>query len=140
MIDLDFTFFVQLVNFLLILSVLNLVLYRPIRGIIKKRAEIMDEKLGSINGFTADAEAKLANYAAALSGSRTEAQAVRMALREEGQAAETDVLSVATNEAAQKIAVARQDIDAQKQSALKALRAEVAGYAKDVAHKVLSRA
>ncbi|GAB1408904.1 ATP synthase F0 subunit B [Desulfovibrionales bacterium] len=140
MIDLDLTFFVQLVNFLVILSVLNLVLYRPIRGIIKKRTEIMDEKLSSINGFTADAEAKLTNYAAALSGSRVDAQAVRMALREEGQAAEASVLSSAAQEAGQKIALARQDVDAQKQSALKALRAEVSGYAKDVAQKVLSRA
>lgn len=140
MIDLDYTFFVQLVNFLLILSVLNLVLYRPIRGIIKKRADVMDEKLRSIDGFAADAEAKLANYAAALSGSRAEAQAVRMALRNEAQSAEAGVLTVAANEAAQKIAVAKKDIDAQKQSALKTLRAEVSGYGKEVAQKVLSRA
>ena len=140
MIDLDYTFFVQLVNFLLILSVLNLVLYRPIRGIIKKRAEVMDEKLRSIDGFAADAEAKLANYATALQGSRAEAQAVRVALRGEAQSAEAGVLSAAANEAAQKISAARKDIDAQKQSALKVLRAEVSGYAKEVAQKVLSRA
>jgi F-type H+-transporting ATPase subunit b len=59
MIDLDYTFFVQLVNFLVILTVLNLILYRPIRGIIKKRAEVMSEKLGTIEDFASKAEGKL---------------------------------------------------------------------------------
>ena len=45
MIELNWTFFVQFANFVITLMVLNLVLYRPIRGIIKKRAEAMDQKL-----------------------------------------------------------------------------------------------
>ncbi|NCD24391.1 MAG: hypothetical protein EOL86_02185 [Deltaproteobacteria bacterium] len=140
MIDLDYTFFVQLVNFLVILTVLNLILYRPIRGILKKRAEVMDEKLRSIEGFAADADAKLRSYKDALGGSRAEAQTVRMSLKEEGVAAETAALSRAAGEAAEKLAVARKEIEAQKQAALKSLRAEVGSYAKDVTHKVLSRA
>ncbi len=140
MIDLDYTFFVQLVNFLVILTVLNLILYRPIRGIIKKRAEVMDEKLRGIEGFAADADAKLRSYKEALSGSRAAAQGVRMSLKEEGLASETAALSRAAAEAAEKLAAARKEIETQKQSALKSLRADVAGYAKDVAHKVLSRA
>ncbi len=140
MIDLDYTFFVQLVNFLVILTVLNLVLYRPIRGIIKKRAEVMDEKLRTIEGFAADADAKLRSYKDALSGSRQAAQSVRMSLKEEGLVAESAALSRAAGEAAERLAAARKEIDTQKQSALKSLRAEVAGYAREVAHKVLSRA
>ena len=74
MTDLDWTFFAQLVNFLIILTVLNLILYRPIRGIIKKRAEVMSEKLSSIEDFAAKAEAKLESYKTALSGALVEAQ------------------------------------------------------------------
>jgi len=140
MIDLDYTFFVQLVNFLVILTVLNLILYRPIRAIIKKRAEVMSEKLGSIEAFAAKAEAKLESYKAALSGARVEAQHVRVALKAEGVDVESSVLAKAGAEAAEQVAAARKDIDGQKQVALKALRNEVANYAKNVADKVLSKA
>jgi F-type H+-transporting ATPase subunit b len=140
MIDLDYTFFVQLVNFLVILTVLNLILFRPIRGIIKKRAEVMNEKLASIESFTADAEAKLEDYKTSLSGARVEAQQIRMDLKAEGSETEAEVLSQAGTEAAEKVAAARKEIESQKQAALKALRGEVAGYAKSVAGKVLSKA
>jgi len=140
MIDLDWTFFAQLVNFLIILTVLNLILFRPIRGIIKKRAEVMSEKLGSIEAFTAQAESKLENYKASLSGARVEAQQMRVSLKAEGAEVEAAVLSKAGAEAAEKVAAARKEIDGQKQAALKALRNEVAGYAKNVAEKVLSKA
>ena len=140
MIDLDWTFFAQLVNFLIILTVLNLILFRPIRGIIKKRAEVMSEKLGSIEAFTAQAESKLENYKASLTGARVEAQQMRVSLKAEGTEAEAAVLSKAGAEAAEKVAAARKEIDGQKQAALKALRNEVAGYAKSVAEKVLSKA
>jgi F-type H+-transporting ATPase subunit b len=140
MIDLNFTFFVQLVNFLVLLTVLNLILYRPIRGMIKKRAEVMNEKLESIAGFTADAQAKLEGYKASLTGARVEAQQVRVELKAEGSVVESSKLAEASAEAAEKIAAARKDIQAQKTAALKALRGQVSGYAKDVAAKVLSRA
>lgn len=140
MIDLDWTFFAQLVNFLVILTVLNLILFRPIRGIIKKRAQVMNEKLGSIESFTADAEAKLENYKTSLSGARVEAQQIRTALKAEGADAESDVLAKAGAEAAEKVAAARKEIEGQKQAALKALRGEIDGYAKSVAGKVLSKA
>lgn len=140
MIDLDWTFFAQLVNFLIILTVLNLILFRPIRGIIKKRAEVMSEKLGSIEAFAAQAESKLENYKASLTGARVEAQQMRVSLKAEGSEVESAVLAKAGAEAAEKVAAARKEIEGQKQAALKALRGEVAGYAKNVAEKVLSKA
>lgn len=139
MIDLDYTFFVQLVNFLIILTVLNLILYRPIRGIIKKRAEVMNDKLASIEGFAADAEGKLEKYKASLGGARVEAQQIRIALKADGSAVESSVISKAGAEAAETVAAARKDIEGQKQAALKKLQGSIGDYAKDVAGKVLSR-
>lgn len=140
MIDLNFTFFVQLVNFLVTLTVLNLILYRPIRGMIKKRAEVMSEKLESIENFSAQAQAKLENYKASLTGARVEAQQVRLELKTAGGTVEASVLAAASAEAAERVAAARKDVESQKAAALKSLRGQVANYAKDVAGKVLSRA
>ena len=51
MIDLDFSFFVQFVNFIITLLVLNILLFGPIRAVIKKRGELMAEKLGKVEQF-----------------------------------------------------------------------------------------
>ncbi len=139
MIDLDVSFFVQLVNFLIILTVLNLLLFRPIRGIIKKRAEVMAERLKAVEDFTAQAEAKMSGYRQALAESRGEAQNVRLALKEEGLAQEASMLAAAGQAAATKLAAARQEIEAQKSAALAALQGQVAAFAKQVAAKVLVR-
>lgn len=140
MIELNWTFFVQFANFVIILMVLNLVLYRPIRGIIRKRAEVMGQKLDSIEEFTAEAENKLADYKDALAEARAEAQCIRHTLREEGVAEEASVLHSAGEDVAKRMAAARRDIESQKDVALKSLRGTVSAYAKDVAEKVLSRA
>jgi len=139
MIDLDSTFFVQLVNFLIILTVLNLLLFRPIRGIIRKRAEIMAERLRSVEDFTAQAEAKMAGYRQALDVARSEAQQVRVKLKEEGLSVEAAKLAAASQEAAAKLSAARQEIEAQKNAALASLQGQVAAFARQVAGKVLAR-
>ena len=139
MIDLDSTFFVQLVNFLIILTVLNLLLFRPNRGILKKREEVMAERLKAVEDFTSQAEAKLAGYRQALAEARSEAQVVRSTLKEEGLALEASKLAAASEAAASKLSAARQEIEAQKNAALATLQGQVAAFAKQVAAKVLAR-
>lgn len=140
MIDLDYTFFVQLVNFLVILLVLNLILYRPIRGMLKKRAEVMRGKLESIESFAAKAENKLESYKTALGAARVEGQQTRASLKAEGVSVEAEVLAKAGAEAAAQVSAARKEVATQKQAALQSLRDKVSGYAKDVAAKMLNNA
>jgi F-type H+-transporting ATPase subunit b len=41
MLEIDYTLFIQIANFLFLLFVLNIILYRPIRGILNRRKEEM---------------------------------------------------------------------------------------------------
>lgn len=50
MINIDISLFIQMANFLVLLVLLNIVLYRPLRAMLKQR----EEKMG---GLAADAEA-----------------------------------------------------------------------------------
>ncbi|MDQ7031860.1 MAG: ATP synthase F0 subunit B [Desulfonauticus sp.] len=140
MIDLNFTFFIQLVNFLIALMVLNLILYRPIRGIISKRAEFMSSRLEEIEKFTSAAEEKLESYNSALEEARKQAQSIRLELKEQGYLEEKSLLEKAMSEAAALIKEARAKFEQEKQVALKALEAKVADYAGKVASKVLGEA
>ncbi len=138
MIDLNATFFVQVVNFLLILILLNVILIGPIRRMLKKRAEFMASQLEGIESFTSSADGKLKDYEAALDAARAAATAGRMAMKEEGQAKEKAILDAAAAEAASKVQAARADIAAQSDAADKALKGKVSGLASKAVAKVLA--
>ncbi len=70
MIDIDSSILLQAANFLLMWFILNQLLFKPVRGIIKKRGEVMAGQLEAINGFTSDAAKKVADYEAALTKAR----------------------------------------------------------------------
>ncbi|NCC24458.1 MAG: hypothetical protein EOM25_04530 [Deltaproteobacteria bacterium] len=140
MIEFNITFFVQLVNFLITLAVLNLILYRPIRGILKRRAEQMDSRLQEIEGFNSSASGKLSSYEQALEQARKEGQDVRVQHKAQGYEGEKAVLESATKEAAKVVGKARETIKAERKDALAALNKEVEKFAGLAANKILSKA
>lgn len=138
MIDLNATFFVQAVNFLLILILLNVILVGPIRRMLKKRAEFIASQMEGIESFTTSADTKLKDYEAALDTARMAATAGRLSMKAEGQAKEKEILDAAGAEAAAKVQAARADIAAQSEAAGKALTAKVSGLASKAVAKVLA--
>ena len=138
MIDLNATFFVQLVNFVLSLILLNVILSGPIRKILKKRAEFVASQMEGIESFTSSADAKLKDYELSLDAARAAATAGRMAMKAEGQAKEKDLLEAAGAEAASKLQAARAEISAQSAAAKKALEGKVSGLASKAVAKVLA--
>ncbi len=138
MIDLNATFFVQFVNFLLILILLNVILIGPIRRTLKKRAEFMASQMEGIESFAVSADAKLRDYEQSLDAARQAATAERTAMKAEGQAKEKTMLEAASAEAAGTVQAARADIAAQTAAAQKALKASVNGLASKAVAKVLA--
>jgi len=138
MIDLNATFFVQFVNFVLILILLNVVLIKPIRRIIKKRADFFASQMHTIEQFTGTADGKLADYEKALDAARQQAVAERLAMKDEAQVKEKTLLDAAAAEAAQKVQAARADIASQSATAQQALAGDVADLAAKAVSKVLA--
>lgn len=140
MIDLDYSFFIQFVNFIITLLVLNLLLFGPIREMIRQRGQLMADKLGKIEEFSAQAEAKMRDYQAALVGARKEGVDIRNGLKAEGVKEEQGIVSVAGQEAAAALKAARADIAAQTEGVLSQLKKDVEQYAAKATEKILGRA
>ncbi|MFP4070796.1 MAG: ATP synthase F0 subunit B [Desulfovibrionales bacterium] len=140
MIDLNITFFIQLINFLIILFVLNFLLYKPIRGIIKKRTELMAGQLNDIEKFNSQAETKLVDYEAALNEARKQGKDIRGNYREEGYVQEKAVIESAQADAAAKLKEDRAQIEKNKSQAMQSLKSKIDAYAKMATEKVLGRA
>lgn len=138
MIDLNATFFVQLVNFVLILILLNVILIGPIRKMLKKRAEFVASQMEGIESFTTSADTKLKDYESALDAARTAATAGRLAMKASGQAKEKELLEAAGAEAASRVQAAKAEIASQSATAKKALEGKVSVLASKAVAKVLA--
>lgn len=137
MINLDFTLLIQLVNFIVTLLVLNALLIRPIREIIKQRADKMSGLVGDTEGFLENANQKLSNYEAALSEARRGASAVREAKKEEGLTKEQELVTAASNEAQAILQASREQVAKDVKAAMDTLKGQVGALAEKATAKVL---
>jgi len=140
MIDLNISAIIQAINFLIVLAILNAILYRPIRAVIRKRAQRMEAQLLDIENFSAQAEQKMASYSEALSVAQQKGTEIRTQLKAEGYQEEAALLEDINKQAARELKSAREDAAAQVRAALDSLKSMVNGYAKKVTEKVVGLA
>ena len=62
MIDIDSTLWIQLVNFLILVFILKILLYKPILGIMEKRRQQFDGARDEVRGLHEAVEKKMAEY------------------------------------------------------------------------------
>jgi len=140
MIELNVTFFIQLVNFLIVLLLLNLILYKPIRGMLRKRAEVMSRKVSEVESFSSSAEEKMKTYEAELDKARIKAREIRTSFKGEGFARENEIVDVASGEAMSMVKAAREKVSKEKTTAISSLKKEVDKFAAKATEKILSKA
>jgi F-type H+-transporting ATPase subunit b len=84
MVSIDYTFFIQLANFVLLIFILNALLYKPIMGVIERRKEQMEKSDEEVSRLRQDVERKLAEYEEQVRLAKIEAMEQRNAIVKEG--------------------------------------------------------
>ncbi len=138
MINLDITLFVQFINFVITLVVLNILLIKPIREVIKKRTGVMAGLVGETERFTQSAAEKLKNYEAALEEARKAGTEERLRFKAEAQTEEQKLIGAAGAEAQKKLAAARGEIETQSKDAMESLKGQVGALADKAVDKILA--
>lgn len=139
MITTDITLFIQIVNMVVLMFLLNGVLYKPIKNILRERSEKLRGMEENISKFEKNAklrqeevDAKMAMASgkakAALDGARAEAQAA-------GDAKLADIRAGVEATKEGKLA----ELKAEIESARTSLRSNLDGFATDMASKILGR-
>jgi F-type H+-transporting ATPase subunit b len=72
-VSLDYSLVIQIINFLLLIVILNLLLYKPLLGMIDRRKKHLDDSEAEINRLQETTEQKMATYEEKLSQSKTAA-------------------------------------------------------------------
>lgn len=136
-INLDITLFIQIVNFIIALLVLNFVLISPIRGILKQRRDLVEGMAADANKFNEESSLRIKNYESELDAVRLSAAELKEAAKQQGVAAEQSIIADAQAEAMSFLQKTRKEVEQEAEEAIKALRAQVDAMAGKVVAKVL---
>ncbi len=139
MIDIDWTLIVQIFNFLLLVYLLNLVLFRPLRQGLKHRQSVIDGYEGDIAKLAVEEQGLLAEVEGRLTDARREGLSQREALRLEGSQAEASLLEQVKKEVDAEWAQVSEKIKSDVAKAREALAAQAQEFARGLAAKLVGR-
>jgi F-type H+-transporting ATPase subunit b len=123
--------------FLVVLIIFIWKVIPRLNTMLDARTDAIEGGLKRAEEAQAGAQQALENYSAQLAEARVEAGRIREAAREDAKKIRTELVEAATADAARIVASAQATIEAERQSALVSLRAEVGSLAIDLASGVI---
>lgn len=139
MINLDLAFAVQVVNFGLLVLILNIFLYKPIRALLAQRRQEIQSARERAVAVDEQVQEKVAQYEARLREAKSEVGAKRAELVKEAQAEETTVLEKARQEAGASLAAIRERVGKESADACQMLKQQAESLSGDICEKILGR-
>ena len=139
MLKVDYSLFIQIANFLILLFLLNRILYRPIRRILAERAEQMSTFENTIADFQQKSARDAEDLEKNMKSARKEGFDRKEGLRGEGFEEEKGMLQKATVSAGERIGEATAEIGRHVEDVRKALEKDIGAFSQEVAEKILGR-
>jgi len=139
MITTDITLFIQIVNMIVLMFLLNGVLYKPIRRILKERSGKLLGMQEEISKFEKNARLRQEEVDAKMAQASGKAKAALDAARAEAQAAGDEKLAAIKADADEAKNTKLTELTAQIESARASLQADLSGFANEMAGKILGR-
>jgi F-type H+-transporting ATPase subunit b len=139
LIELNFTFFIQVINFFLIIFILNELLYKPILKILEER----DERIGGghqkAKKFMDDAQAILADYNQKLHNAKIDTLNKKNVDRSAASEQANAIIDEARKKAEAIIEQIQQEMAHEMEQAKKELEPELGVMAATIAQQILGR-
>lgn len=139
MIELNLSFVIQLVNFGILVLVLNVFLYKPIRKVLADRRQVIDSARDKTVSVDAEVQAKMAQYEARLHAAKAEAGAQRADAMKLAQVEEAAVLERARKQASESLLSIREKVAKEAGEARELLKKQVEVLSGDICEKILGR-
>lgn len=139
MLNIDGTLILQIANFLVLLLILNLILFKPIRRILSQREQEMSSRRKTIEDYQGRVAQREKDIEDGKVQARKEGFSTKEGLKNQGLEEEKRILQEAGAAVEKKLDAAKKDIDAKLVAAREALEDQIAGFSKDLAQKILGR-
>ena len=138
-INLNMTLLVQMVNFLILIVLLQRFLYKPLTQFLATRADGIKRSLEEAKAAREAAANAQQEYEARIASTRREAAALRESAVREVEEERQRLLKMSRDEAARLLTEAKAQIEQEVKRAKAELRAEVVGLSLGVAERLIGR-
>ncbi len=139
MVSLDYTILVQMVNFIILIFILNALLYKPILGIIDKRKQKMDESDSEIKHMNQTVEQKMAEYEEKVRLAKVDAMEQKNAIVKEGSDVAKGIIDAVRGEIPAMMEQFHAKMGKEVEEARAILHSQSQKISLDIAEKVLGR-
>jgi F-type H+-transporting ATPase subunit b len=139
MIDLDVTVLIQIVNFLVLIAILNRILYQPLLRVLDERRRRTEGTLAQVEVVEEQREGLLASYEADIAAAHSEARSLVHAEAGQAEAEAEKIVTEAKTRADEELAEAEKVLESRRAELTAELAQDVDGLAHQIAGKVLGR-
>ena len=140
MIKLDMSLFVQIVNFIFLILVLNSVLYKPIRKILLQRKEKFNKLGQNIDTFDKDAQERDDSYLSGIKAARLKGVQEKETLLQSASSEERAIVDKINATAQKDLETVREKIAKDTEAVKVLLQQEIDVFAEAIKEKILGRA
>jgi F-type H+-transporting ATPase subunit b len=136
----DSSVIIQVVNFIFLIWVMNIILYKPIRKIIAERKDKVKGLEGSIDNLNQDALEKDKAYDAGIKDARVKGLSEKEALAQAASEEEKKMIEEITSRAQANLIEIREKIAKDTEEVRSSLKKDVDSFAGEIGQKILGRA
>lgn len=139
MISIDGSLFIQIINFLFLIWVLNLLLYKPIRNIILQRKDKVSGLEEAIEKAESDASDQDAAFSDGIRAARARGLDEKKVLMQEGSDEEKKIFGKINEKAQADLLKIKEQIGKETEAAKASLLKEIDSFADSISEKILGR-
>ncbi len=139
MVSVDGSLIIQIINFLVLMVVLNMVLYKPIRGILKQRKEKMaglENRIGSCNQ---EADEHDRAFSEGIKNARAKGVLEKEVFLQAAAKEEKEIISKINKQAQAELAEVKVKVSREAEKVSKLLQKKINSFANDIGEKILGR-
>jgi F-type H+-transporting ATPase subunit b len=129
-----------MINFLVLLFMLNLVLYKPIRKVLLDRKAKVEGLENGVERASADLDSQKDSYKSGLREARSKGLKEKETFVEAASKEEKEIIDQINKKAQANLAQIKAQVASETEQARKTLEGEVEAYAKAIGEKILGRA
>jgi len=137
MIELNKWFIVQLINFLALLIILNIILFEPLLKLFRQRKENIEGAIEEAKRLNEKKDNELEYYNKELTEAREKAKEVYNMLRQQGLEQQKEMIIKAQQEASKEIEKAKEKIRQETEKSKEELREYVKSFSTEIMKKLL---
>ena len=136
----DISLVYQMINFLVLLFMLNLVLYKPIRKVLLERKAKVEGLEDGVERAFSDLDSQKDSYKNGLKEARSKGLKEKEIFVEAASKEEKEIIDQINKKAQANLAQIKEQVASETEQARRDLEGEVEAYAKAIGEKILGRA